>query len=115
MKRVHGDVVPTCIAVPTSMRIIRHEAGISRHEAHNCMRRHTNMRGWVCKCSNCMRGEGADVQAQQLHARADVQAQQLHARQTVSCMWELTCMQGRQGRFSSMRDRRAERGRPDKG
>ena len=54
MKRVHGDVVPTCVAVPTSMRIIRHEAGISRHEAHNCMRRHTSMHGRVCRHNSCM-------------------------------------------------------------
>jgi hypothetical protein len=49
-----------CVAVPTCMRINRHEAGISRHAAHNCMRRRTSMQGQVCRCSSCMQ----DVQVQ---------------------------------------------------
>jgi hypothetical protein len=38
----------------------QHEAGISRHEARNCMRRRTSMQGWVSRCSSYMR----DVHAQ---------------------------------------------------
>ena len=42
-KRTHADAVPMGIAVPTCMHINRHEAGISRHEAHMCMHRRTSM------------------------------------------------------------------------
>jgi hypothetical protein len=73
-KRAHADAIPMCVAVPTCMRISRHEAdisrheagiskhevGIGRHEAHNSMRRCTSMQGQVCSSSSCMR----DVQSQ---------------------------------------------------
>ena len=66
-KRAHVE------AVPTYMCIIRNEAGISKHEVHNCMRRRTSMRGVVCRRNSCIRGQmcrhnscmwGADVHAE---------------------------------------------------
>jgi hypothetical protein len=35
--------------------VSRHEAGINRHETHNCMRRCTSVRRYVCRRSSCMR------------------------------------------------------------
>jgi hypothetical protein len=54
-KRAHTDAVIACVAVPTCMRISRHEVDISRHEVHNCVRRRTSM-------------QEAGLWPQQLHA-----------------------------------------------
>jgi hypothetical protein len=93
-KRAHADAVPTGVAVPTCMRISRHEAGI------NCMRRHTSMQRRCADATVAWRGVAC--------------GQQLHARQTFF-FWKrldrLSNMRGRQGgRIRRGRHRRSDLG-----